>query len=102
MTWEEMDEAGISPCAYKIEGKSMRVESRGTGLWALVDGGECLNKHGLWEYEPQPSSRHADFQSRCRCTLDEALRLLRDVTQTLSTFAIYPNKSIARNSATPM
>lgn len=56
-----MDQAGISACAYRIEGKTFRVEARGTGLWALVDAGQCFNKLGMWEYEPQPSSRHADF-----------------------------------------
>ena len=75
MTADEMDRLGISPCAYRFENsRDLRVEWRGTGLWAVVEGGACLNKSGEMEYEPRPSSRDDAFFDRCRFTLDEALR----------------------------
>jgi hypothetical protein len=76
MNSEEMDRHGIYPCAYRFDGnRDVRVEYRGTGLWAVVDGGSNLNRDGQWEYEPLPSSRDPAFFTRCRFTLDQALRL---------------------------
>ena len=41
-------------------------------------GGDCLNKKGLWEWEPLPSSRNRYFLVRCRWeTLDEASAALQ-------------------------
>jgi len=42
--------------------------------WAVRKGGHCLNKQGNWEYEPNPSSRHAVFYAKCRFkTLPDAI-----------------------------
>ena len=85
MTNEEMDAAGIHACAYRLDGGSrIRVEWRGTGLWAVVDTGQCLNRDGEWEYEPLPSNRDDDFMARCRFPLNEALRLALAVANPLA------------------
>ncbi len=82
MTNEEMEQHGIAPCAFRFEhDRDLRVEWRGTGLWAVVQGGACLNKEGQWEYEPLPSSRDEAFFDRCRYTLDQALRLALTVAR---------------------
>jgi hypothetical protein len=42
------------------------MQIAGPDLWAVRHAGSCLGKDGEWEYEPMPSSRNADFLSRCR------------------------------------
>lgn len=75
MTDEEMDKLGIHPSAYRFESNPrIKVEWRGTGLWAITNAGHCLNKDNQWEYEPLPSNRSDDFIERTRFTLNEALR----------------------------
>lgn len=75
MTSEEMEKLGVYPCAFRFEDdRDLRVEWRG-GAWAITNRGDCLNRDGKWEYEPQPSSRTPEFFERCRFGLDEALRL---------------------------
>lgn len=47
---------------------------RGT-LWAVLDCGFVLNKDGVWEYEPMPSSRDDEFLDRCRFdTFEDAVK----------------------------
>lgn len=76
MTNDEMEANGIVPCAYRFEAcERIKVEWRGTGLWAVTNGGACYNTLGEWEVEPMPSSRTEDFFERCRYPLDEALRV---------------------------
>ncbi len=78
MTNEEMEAADIHVCAYRFGNTRVRVEwrgSRGTDTWAVVETGMCLNRDGDWEYEPLPSRRDEEFFTRCRFSLDEALRL---------------------------
>jgi hypothetical protein len=76
MTAEEMTKHGIVACAYRIEdNRDLRIEWRGTGLWAVKENGSCLNRDMQWEYEPQPSSRDQAFFDRCRFTLDQAMHL---------------------------
>ena len=41
-------------------------------VWAVRHQGNCLNKQGEWEYEPQPSSRDEAFFARCRFDSAEA------------------------------
>lgn len=42
--------------------------------WAVRRGGNCLRKDGLWEHEPQPSSRDDAFYAMCRFdSLEEAV-----------------------------
>ena len=41
--------------------------------WAVRWLGQCLNRKGEWEYEPQPSSRTKGFFKRCRFTQADAL-----------------------------
>jgi len=38
----------------------------GPDLWAVRQGGDCLNASGGWEWEPMPSCRDEEFKSRCR------------------------------------
>ena len=38
----------------------------GPPLWAVRFRGNCLNKSGVWEWEPMPSSRDGAFLDRCR------------------------------------
>jgi hypothetical protein len=43
------------------------IESTGTTGYAIrSDFNGCLNKRGVFEYEPLPSSRSAAFLKRCR------------------------------------
>ncbi len=46
----------------------------GSFKWAVRrnGGGSVLNYQGEWEYEPQPSSRDAEFLTRCRFESAEA------------------------------
>ncbi|MFA6134413.1 MAG: hypothetical protein WC869_10415 [Phycisphaerae bacterium] len=34
--------------------------------WAIVEGGNCYNWEGEWEYEPMLGSRDDEFFQRCR------------------------------------
>lgn len=52
-----------------------------TDTWAVRQRGWTLNRDGEWEYEPQPSSRDAEFYARCRYTLDEALERAREAVR---------------------
>ena len=53
------------------------VEERNpeAGLWSVRDIFGCLDRNGLREYEPQPSSRGKRFLKRFRFPLDEALAI---------------------------
>lgn len=42
------------------------IEKVATSRWAVRHLGECLNKNGEYEPEPQPSSRGDEFLDRCR------------------------------------
>lgn len=67
-------------------GNEIRVQRtrqiEGPALWKVVDGrGNCLNKSGEWEWEPMPSSRDAEFLSRCRFpTADAAIERAHGIT----------------------
>lgn len=44
-----------------------RRSGQGPIQWAVTNGaGDCLNKRGHWEHEPQPSSRTDAFLRRTR------------------------------------
>lgn len=46
--------------------------------WAIRHSGDCLDKDGLWRYEPLPSYRDDAFFAACRWdSLDEALAAAR-------------------------
>jgi hypothetical protein len=51
-----------------------------TPSWAIrSEGSMCLNHHGEWEWEPQPSSRDDEFFARCRWPdLAEAVAFVTD------------------------
>lgn len=50
----------------------------GPALWAVRFRGDCLNKRGVWEWEPRPSSRDDDFLERCRfASAEEAIEAAR-------------------------
>jgi hypothetical protein len=73
-----MGAKGWTPSAYRAledSNTGVRVEWRGAGTWAVVDAGHCLNKDGLWEYEPLHSARTNEFIQRCRFSLSVALQL---------------------------
>ena len=42
------------------------IEKVASSRWAVRHLGECLNKNGEYEPEPQPSSRDDGFLDRCR------------------------------------
>lgn len=66
----------------------------GSDLWAIREGGSCLNKDGQWEYEPIPSSRDKDFIGRCRwATAQDALEFWSRGHK--SRFSHYRDKSTA-------
>jgi hypothetical protein len=49
-----------------VEWRGQRY-GKGPVLWAVTNGcGDCMNKRGRWEFEPQPSSRTDAFLKRCR------------------------------------
>lgn len=56
---------------------SLTVAYRGRGLWAVLDGSNCLSKSGTWDYEMRPSSREDDWLAEHRFPLGEALELAR-------------------------
>ena len=77
-----MRPAGVVISAYTVgEARSLNAitiqrvgQIEGPDLWAVRRSGECLNKSGEWEWEPQPSSRDDDFLARCRfATHQEAI-----------------------------
>ena len=70
------------PVVYQV-GK-FRVEDRGAGAWAVVDGASCLNRDGEWEYEPLPSSRTQAFFDRCRYPKNEAIQRAQDIQQAVT------------------
>lgn len=69
-------------CAYEcsVPGAHgpIRIEHCGpeADRWAVRIGPWCLNRDQEWEFEPQPSSRDAEFFGRCRWTLAEAVDVL--------------------------
>jgi hypothetical protein len=46
--------------------------------WAVRCKGHCLNKKGVWEYEPLPSNRTEAFLKRCRFDTAEQARKAAD------------------------
>jgi hypothetical protein len=62
----------------------LTVEYRGKDLWGVFNGRQCLGTDGLWEWEPQPSSREDDWLATHRFPLDEALRLAREAAPHLT------------------
>lgn len=63
---------------------SVTVEYRGRDLWAVMRHGECLNANGEWDYETRPSEREDDWIAAHRFTMQEAIRLARQVAPTLT------------------
>lgn len=62
------DTRGMRPCRIERESRP-----DGTATWAVRVDGACLARDGVWEVEPQPSSRLPDFLQRCRFpTLQQA------------------------------
>lgn len=63
-------------CAYRLPGGARleeAIQRDGCSLWAVRNSGNCMAHDGQWEWEPQPSSRDADFMARCRfATVEEA------------------------------
>lgn len=62
--------------------KTIYVEARGEGDFAVGDNGYVLNDKGSWEVEPFPSSRTHEFIIRTRFSLDEALLRARAALET--------------------
>ena len=56
---------------------SIRVEHRGEERWAVTNLGRCLNRYGIWDSEPLPSSRTEEWLAAHRFSRDEALTLAR-------------------------
>jgi len=58
--------------------RELRVERRGTDLWAVREGASVVNRDGEREHEPMPSSRDDAFIARTRFGLAEALKVARE------------------------
>lgn len=60
---------------------AVTVEWRGGDRWAVLRGHGWSpqlvwsEKHQAWEYEPSPSSLDAEFEKRCRYSLEVALAI---------------------------
>ena len=54
---------------------TIHVEATGLGRWAVRRHGRCLNRDGVWGYEPIPSSRRDDWLDEHRFDLDTATAL---------------------------
>lgn len=62
----------------------VKVAYRGRGKWAVLWRSYCLNRRGVWGWEPLPSSRTDRWLAGHRFELDEALRLARKALPKLS------------------
>lgn len=66
---------GLTTSAVRLEEVD---QGSGPVRYAIRQGGNCLGIDGQWEWEPQPSSRDAEFMARCRFnTTDEAMAAWR-------------------------
>lgn len=69
----------LEPVEFYVKGTDRVMISRRKSKdekprWAVTQHGNCLNRNGEWEWEPNPSSRDIDFLSRCRFdSIDEAM-----------------------------
>ena len=64
--------------------RELKIELRSwdPDAWAIVGDGSVLNKDGLWEYEPMPSSRTDEFRARTRWpTAREAIQFAQNHMQ---------------------
>jgi hypothetical protein len=61
---------------FRID-RATTIEARGEGLFTIVHRGEVLNRDGVLEHEPMPSSRSAMFIERTRYSFREALELAK-------------------------
>lgn len=68
---------------YKICLKVRTVGDKLKRFWAVKNGTrECLNKNGVWEFEPRPSERSDEFIERTRFDcLDQAFAALESWKQ---------------------
>lgn len=64
---------------WDVAAEDVRIELRGGGRWAVLVRGFCVDTNGNMEYEPIPSERDDAFRARNRFSLDEAVRLAREV-----------------------
>jgi hypothetical protein len=71
------------------------VEERG-GLWAVSNGGVCLDRGGKEEYEPSPSNRDESFLARFRFPLEEALEIAKCCAPNLRKAGLTPAEVIER------
>jgi hypothetical protein len=56
---------------------TLKVEYRGHGRWAVLDGPYALNADGVKDYEPRPSSREDDWLAAHRFDLEQALAIAK-------------------------
>lgn len=54
---------------------AIKVALRSVGRYAVVHHASVLTIDGVWEYEPQPSSRDDAFLQRARFDYDTAMQL---------------------------
>lgn len=47
-------------------------------VWAIINGGHCLNRDGVWEWEPSPSNRDEAFIERTRFPLFVAMKMVEE------------------------
>jgi hypothetical protein len=56
---------------------TLRVEYRGRGLWAVMDGAFALDADGNGDFEPSASNRDGDWLAKYRFPLDKALEIAK-------------------------
>lgn len=72
---------------------AITVEETAPGRWAVRRGKRCLDRDGVWEWEPIPSERDADLLARCRFDLDTALDMARRAAPELKSNGITAAKA---------
>jgi hypothetical protein len=65
-------------------GFQIRVQYRGRGQYAVMDGCSCLGTDGTWDYEPLPSSRTDEWIAAHRFAENEALLLAERLLPSLT------------------
>jgi hypothetical protein len=84
------EDTELYPCKWAAKGVHVMDRGReafvervanieGPDRFAIRRLGDCLNKNGEWEWEPNPSTRDAAFFARCRwATKEEAFAAFRE------------------------
>jgi hypothetical protein len=76
MIHSQIESISYSPLPFGTLDRSVfavTVENTGTGdVWALRNMGRCYGRDGVWDDEPQPSSRTDEWLAKHRYGFEEA------------------------------